>query len=336
MTRDGAASSPLAAAALAFVGRGATVADIERRFSADGAELRPGAAQALMTELESLGLVRVARRAPVGHYVHTSLGRRLVDRGHWGDAAVPLKDLERMRTDFLSVIAHELRTPITVMRTLTGLMLDPASEPTDEQRRTMLETMERNAERMQDLVGDILDLARYRSGTISLQLRQFDASELAASAVSTIRPLAEGRGQTVELRVPRGRGPRVYGDRPASTAPCSTSSPTRSASPRTAATSRCGCNGQRTASCAGRSPMTAPASRGRTSSTCSSGFSSADAARRRRRKGSASDCRERSRSRRPTAGRSRSGAGSVTGARSASSSPPLDHRRRRDARPRRR
>jgi signal transduction histidine kinase len=214
MTTDGAASSPLAAAALAFVGPGATVADIERRFSADGAELRPGAAQALMTELESLGLVRVARGAPVGRYVHTSLGRRMVDRGHWGDATVPLKDLERMRTDFLSVIAHELRTPITVMRTLTGLMLDPASEPTEEQRRTMLETMERNAERMQDLVGEILDLARYRSGTISLQLRQFDASELAASAVSTIRPLAAKRGQTVELRVPRGRGPRVYGDRP--------------------------------------------------------------------------------------------------------------------------
>ena len=51
-----------------------------------------------------------------------------------------MKDLERMRTDFLSIIAHELRTPITVMRTLTGLLLDPASDPTAEQRRTMLET----------------------------------------------------------------------------------------------------------------------------------------------------------------------------------------------------
>jgi signal transduction histidine kinase len=100
------------------------------------------------------------------------------------------------------------------MRTLTGLLLDPASEPTDEQRRTMLETMERNAERMQDLIGEILDLARYRSGTIGLQLRQFDARELAESAAATIRPLAEQRRQTVDLSVPDGRGPRVYGDRP--------------------------------------------------------------------------------------------------------------------------
>ena len=120
-----------------------------------------------------------------------------------------------MRTDFLSIIAHELRTPITVMRTLTGLLLDPASEPTAEQRRTMLETMERNAERMQHLIGEILDLARYRAGTIGLQLRQFDATELAESAVATIRPLAEGRNQTVVLRLPRGPAPRVYGDRAA-------------------------------------------------------------------------------------------------------------------------
>ncbi len=204
----------MAAAALEFVGPGATVADLERRFSAEGADLRSGTGTALLAELESLGLIRVARGGPAPEYVLTSLGQRLVDRESWTDAAMPLKDLERMRTDFLSVIAHELRTPITVMRTLSGLLLDPSSEPTDEQRRTMLETIERNAERMQDLIGEVLDLARYRSGTISLQLRQFDATELAASSVATIRPLAEQRHQSVALRVPRGRGPRVYGDRP--------------------------------------------------------------------------------------------------------------------------
>ena len=78
----------------------------------------------------------------------------------------------------------------------------------------MLETMERNAERMQNLIGEILELARYRAGTIGLQLRPFDATELAESAVATIRPLAEGRHQTVDLRVPKGPSPRVFGDRP--------------------------------------------------------------------------------------------------------------------------
>jgi signal transduction histidine kinase len=214
MASTGVESSPLAVAALAFVKRGATVADLERRFAEQGADLQPGVVESLLTELESLGLVRVGRAAPVREYVLSSLGSRLVDHGSWNDASAHLKDLERLRTDLLSIIAHELRTPITVMRTLTGLLLDPSSNPTAEQSRSMLETMERNAERMQHLIGEILDLARYRSGTIGLQLRQFDAMDLAESAVTTIRPLAERRGQTVELHAPRDRGPRVFGDRP--------------------------------------------------------------------------------------------------------------------------
>jgi signal transduction histidine kinase len=214
MTSTGAGSSPLAVAALALVQGGATATELERRFSEIGAEIRPGVVEDLLAELESLGLIRIARGSPVREYVLSSLGRRLVQHGNWTETAVPLKDLERMRTDFLSIIAHELRTPITVMRTLTGLLLDPASDPSDEQRRTMLETMERNAERMQHLIGEILDLARYRAGTIGLQLRAFDAAELAESAVATIRPLAEARHQTVDLRVPRGPSPRVFGDRP--------------------------------------------------------------------------------------------------------------------------
>ena len=214
MTTPGTAASPLGVAALALIGNGATATDLESRFSETGADLRPGVAEALLAELDSLGLVRIARGEPAREYVLRGLGRRLVGDHAWTEAAGPMRDLERMRTDFLSIIAHELRTPITVMRTLTGLLLDPASDPTPEQRRTMLETMERNAERMQHLIGEVLDLARYRAGTIGLQLRQFDASELAESAVATIRPIAEGRGQTVHLLVPGGPSPRVYGDRP--------------------------------------------------------------------------------------------------------------------------
>ena len=214
MTTPGTGTSPLAVAALALIQDGATAADLESRFSEDGADLRPGIAEDLLVELDSMGLVRIARGEPAREYVLSSLGQRLVEHGTWTEAAGPMRELERMRTDLLSIIAHELRTPITVMRTLSGLLLDPASNPTAEQRRTMLETMERNAERMQHLIGEVLDLARYRAGTIGLQLRQFDATELAESAVSTIRPLAEGRNQTVELRLPRGPAPRLFGDRP--------------------------------------------------------------------------------------------------------------------------
>jgi signal transduction histidine kinase len=214
MKATGITASPLAVAALGLVNERATAPALEARFREAGADLQPDVAARLLDELEALGLVRVARGGPPREYVLSSLGRRIGVRSTLAEGGVRLRELERLRTDFLSTIAHELRTPITVMRTLTGLLLDPAANPTAEQRITMLETMERNAERMQHLIGEILDLARYRTGTIRLQLRQFDAAELAESAASTIRPLAEQRNQTITLDLPGGATPRVYGDRP--------------------------------------------------------------------------------------------------------------------------
>ncbi len=212
MTPSVADGSPLSLAALRLIAPVASAPDLARRFADRGADLRDGVAGDLLAELASLGLVRVAR-GDDRTYVLTTLGQQVVDRGLTEDASAVLKDVERLRTDLLSTIAHELRTPLTVVRTSTSLLLDPASQPTDEQRTSMLETIERNAERMQRLISDILDLARFRSGSIRLQLRRFDATELASSIVSAVRPLADQRGQTLEIDAPAGPGPHVFGDR---------------------------------------------------------------------------------------------------------------------------
>jgi signal transduction histidine kinase len=214
MSEARSSGSAVAMAALVLLRDRATPDELTRRFAVAGVNLRPAQAARVVSELEALGLIRLARGAPIPEYVPTALGARMV--GHEGrpDAISPLQEVERLRTDLLSVVAHELRTPITVMRTLTGLLLDPSSEPTPDQRQTMLKTMERNAERMQHLIGEILDLARYRSGTIRLQLRKFDAVELAESAIATIAPLAAQRGQTVQLNASRDGAIFVIGDRP--------------------------------------------------------------------------------------------------------------------------
>lgn len=212
MTKVRQDSPPLLFAALALVQDGTTLTDLEERFAAQGADLRPGAAKGLLAELASLGLVRVARAVPTRRYVLTSLGLQINETGLSGETTASLKNLERLRTDLLSTMAHELRTPLTVVRTSAGLLLDPASNPSAEQRWAMLETIERNAERMQQLVGDILDLARFRTGAIRLQQRQFDPAEVVESVVATIRPLAEQRGQVIDVQTPPPGG-KVFGDR---------------------------------------------------------------------------------------------------------------------------
>lgn len=205
--------SPLLHAALALVPPSATEAELERRFIAAGADVHPRIAARLLGELADLGLVRATQRGSSGtRFVATTLGLRYVDASLHGEASIPLAELEGLRTDLLSTIAHELRTPLTAVRTSVGLLLEPTAEPTEEQRRALLEAIERNGERMQRLVGDILELSRFRSGSVSLQLRRFSAGALADSVLAVVSPLASQRHQRIERFLPPSGDHRVYGD----------------------------------------------------------------------------------------------------------------------------
>jgi signal transduction histidine kinase len=208
-----AVPSPLAATVLALVGEGATATDLVARLAAEGAIVGEAVAKARLDELSRLGLVRAVSADAATAYRVTPLGERLLRVSFAADPrhADLLADIERMRSEILSVIAHELRTPLTSVRTSVGLLLDPAVDPTAEQRQTLLETIDRNASRMQRVVGDILDLARFRAGRVQLQMQRFDATELARSAISSIAPLAETRGQRIDLVAP-GRRVATFGD----------------------------------------------------------------------------------------------------------------------------
>jgi signal transduction histidine kinase len=209
----GTEPSPLAVAALAFVRDGITAPDLVTQLARAEATLDERAAEALLDELRGLGLARAVHVHGAAHYYPTPLGQRLLSASFVGrrEHADLLAELEQMRSDLISTIAHELRTPLTAVRTSVGLLLDPALRPSPDERRSLLETIDRNATRMQRVVGDILDLARFRVGRVQLQLRRFDAVELARSAISSVAPLAEERGQAIELEAD-DRPIWVFGD----------------------------------------------------------------------------------------------------------------------------
>ena len=214
LSQASASPSPLAGAALALIADGATPADLAERFAEAGATVEAIEVSVLLGELAGLGLVRIARHnGDLRFHVLTSLGRQVLGGSLGTDAGVVehLAELERLRTDLLSTIAHELRTPLTAIRTCVGVLRDPATSPSPAEIDTLLDTIERNADRMQRVVGDILEIARFRTGQIFLQLRPFDASALAREAVASLTPLAAKRGQAIELDVP-GAPVQVFGD----------------------------------------------------------------------------------------------------------------------------
>jgi signal transduction histidine kinase len=107
--------------------------------------------------------------------------------------------------------SHELKTPLTAIRTSIGLLLDRSVEPEPEIREQLLQNISQSAERMQRLVADVLDLARARLDGMQLQLRRFDAGGLAREVAAPLQPLLDSRQQTLELELPAGPV-WVYGD----------------------------------------------------------------------------------------------------------------------------
>ncbi|MGZ9160733.1 MAG: sensor histidine kinase [Candidatus Limnocylindrales bacterium] len=206
--------SPLLRALLAVVDGGGGASEFEERLAGLGLTPRPGLVDELVAEASALGLVRVASVGAAGpRHVLTSLGGRLAaDVGLSDEDFERLRDLESLRTELSATIAHEMRTPLTAIRTCATLLLSEEAHPTREQRHTLVETIERNAERMQRVVGDILDISRFRAGSITLQARRFDAGDLASSAIASIEPLAAQRSIQLAYDPPEHHI-AVYGDR---------------------------------------------------------------------------------------------------------------------------
>jgi signal transduction histidine kinase len=207
--QPGAAAGLVASLVLGLLPHAPSVEELHAELSAHGIHASAETVAAWLTALGDLGLVRVTRRSS-GHggveYVATTLGRRIAEASLAGrpDLVPGLHELERLRGDLLATIGHELRTPLTAVRTSIGLLLDPGLEPSEEERQRLLVTIGRSTDRMQRLLEDLLDLARFRAGRVRLARHRIDARDVLREALVPIEPLTSARGQRLSVAVPDG------------------------------------------------------------------------------------------------------------------------------------
>jgi two-component system phosphate regulon sensor histidine kinase PhoR len=98
-----------------------------------------------------------------------------------------LRKLESLRRDFVANVSHELRTPVTAVRSAAETLRGAASKDPDAAVR-FIDIIERNAERLQNLVDDLLDLSRIESRQYQLR---FEALALAAELQQAVDPMRE-------------------------------------------------------------------------------------------------------------------------------------------------
>ena len=108
-----------------------------------------------------------------------------------------LQRLEQVRTDFIANASHELRTPLTSIRGFADTLL--AGHSSEEEQRSYVEVIQRNAERLTNLMDDLLELSRAESRKAPLHPAEVDVARVAKVLVADLEPRARDSGRSIEI-----------------------------------------------------------------------------------------------------------------------------------------
>jgi signal transduction histidine kinase len=100
---------------------------------------------------------------------------------------------ERAHNDLLAVVSHELRTPMAAILLWSRLLISGALKG-DEQRREALRSILVSAEAQNQLVEDLLDVSRLKTGKLRIEAQPVELSQVVRSAIDALRPVAQAKG----------------------------------------------------------------------------------------------------------------------------------------------
>ena len=116
-------------------------------------------------------------------------------------ANVRLKELDRLKDDFISTVTHELRTPLTSIRAFSEILRDNPEIETEERAR-FLGILVKESERLTRLINQVLDLAKLESGAAEWQNVTLDIRDIVDDAVSTTSQLFRMKNVKLALQLP--------------------------------------------------------------------------------------------------------------------------------------
>ena len=114
-----------------------------------------------------------------------------------------LKELDRLKDDFVSTVSHELRTPLTSIRAFSQILFnDPDTDL--PRRKEFLGIIVNESERLTRLINDVLDLAKLESGRAKWHVETFDLRDILAAAVAATGQLFRERAISIDTQTSVG------------------------------------------------------------------------------------------------------------------------------------
>jgi PAS domain S-box-containing protein len=121
------------------------------------------------------------------------------------------KELERLKSDFISTVSHELRTPLTSIKGYVDLVLAGDVGPLTPEQKEFLTIVSQNTTRLTELINDLLEIERLESGKIEFEFAELDLAEVLENVARSLHVNAEQKGLEFLTEIPSGL--KVRGDR---------------------------------------------------------------------------------------------------------------------------
>ncbi|AKI02022.1 PAS domain S-box [Hoeflea sp. IMCC20628] len=109
------------------------------------------------------------------------------------------REIERLKSDFVSIVSHELRTPLTSIRGALGLVMGAMSKEMPDKALRLIDIAHKNCERLTLLINDILDIDKIASGQMRFDMKQQELASLLKQAVDVNQPYADNLGVTIKI-----------------------------------------------------------------------------------------------------------------------------------------
>jgi two-component system sensor histidine kinase BarA len=115
------------------------------------------------------------------------------------DAYDRLKELDRLKSNFLATVSHELRTPLTSIIGYSEMLAEGIAGSLVGEQREFVQTIHEKGEQLLGLIMSLLDLSKLESGTMSVRARPTDIKKVLETVVSTLAPAAQKKGVVLKL-----------------------------------------------------------------------------------------------------------------------------------------
>jgi signal transduction histidine kinase/HAMP domain-containing protein len=112
------------------------------------------------------------------------------------------REVERLRSELISAVSHELRTPLGFIKSYATTLLRDDTPIEPETRRHFLEIIDEETDKLEHMLGELLDASRLEAGRLAIERRPTELGSLLERAVDKARHSLEASGHEVELQLP--------------------------------------------------------------------------------------------------------------------------------------